>query len=112
MPSEPGTPDTLNAQPTPQKGLANLGEAWTVLPYNNLQAPGGPHPSMRAPRPPHLSWSLDKAFPTLCCVLGGLRPCCRGERYGRSWNLLGRGDFVLTSLISVGCICCGLGVCV
>lgn len=43
MPSEPGTPDTLNAQPTPQKALANPGEAWAVLSYN-LQAPEGATP--------------------------------------------------------------------
>lgn len=78
MPSEPGTPDTLSAQPTPQKALANAGEAWAVLSYN-LQAPEGPHPSLRAP---HLSWGLYKAFPTLCCTLGVLAQAS-GERCGR-----------------------------
>lgn len=74
MPSEPGTPDTLNAQPTPQKALANPGEAWAVLSYN-LQAPEG----ARSMRGPHLSWGLYKAFPTLCCILGVLAQAA-GER--------------------------------
>lgn len=31
------------------KALANPGETWAVLSHHNLQAPEGPHPSLRAP---------------------------------------------------------------
>lgn len=89
MPSEPGTPDTLSAQPTPQKALANREEAWPVLTYINLQAPEGPHPSMRAP---HLSWGggLYKAFPTPCCMLGILAQAA-GERVMGGLGTAGQG---------------------